>query len=350
MRSRRSQRPSLAARGARASTFGAGLEQAEQLWAASDRVGPVASPILLFYGLTQAGRAICAAGIASSAWEPSQSHGLSFKMSTSALEAVPTLSSVVVTPHGAGLVQQVAEVLGSPVLADPVTLAELLSALDVELYFEGDDLPGVRPLEVQEDGMLQATPREPPRQSLYIGPLPDELAASTEIVPAGPQNLAYTRRLPPSGEQINNWLAPYPRLSSLGQPASIGAPEHADDVLDHGSWAIRLGWDGPGKEANQTEWTVKQLDVIHSSDWGLARGIVLPAIGGNTAPQTPLVTWWLALYALSMLARYKPREWTAMIDVDRSRLAVPLEQFLATTTPVLLELVVDALDQLAPAG
>ena len=75
MRSLRADRPRFAARGARARTFGAGLEQAEQLWLASQNVGAIASPLLLFYGLTQAGRAICAAGIRGAAWRAPSSMG-----------------------------------------------------------------------------------------------------------------------------------------------------------------------------------------------------------------------------------------------------------------------------------
>jgi hypothetical protein len=41
--------------------FGAALEQAEQLFAAAESVTPATSPLLLFYGLSQAGRAVAAA-------------------------------------------------------------------------------------------------------------------------------------------------------------------------------------------------------------------------------------------------------------------------------------------------
>lgn len=296
-----------------------------------------------FYGLAQAGRAICAARLEGDLWRPQHSHGLSFEMTMPAQDAMPTLSSVKVIPKVGGHVQQVAAAINSPVLARPVTLAELLSALDVELYFDDEDLTGARPLEVFENGMLLWAPGKPPQKSLQVGPLPVELAGRTEGIPVGPHNLAHTRHLPPNSTEIAAWLAPYPRLASLGPPDAIDSPESADHFLERGNWAIRLGWDGPTTETTQTQWTVNQLDVVYSAGSGNGHGVVLPAIGGNEIPQKPLITWWLALYALSMLARYQPREWTAMIDVDRSRLAVPLEQLLARTTSELLELVVDAL-------
>ncbi len=344
LRSLRSQRPPLAARGARASTFGAALEQAEQLWSASSQVGPAASPILLFYGLNQAGRAICAGRFRGASWRPPESHGLSFTVTSPREDRVLSLTDVEVSPDGRGLVQHVAASLDSPVLATSATLAELLAALDLALFFEDDDLPGARPLEVYEDGFTQWTPGQPVKKSLLIGPLPEELAERIEHVPAGPRHMAYTRRLPPSKAEVATWLAPYARLASIGPPDTIGDPEPADHFLRRGRWAIRFSWDGTPAETTQHEWTINQLDLVHSRGWGDSGGVVYPAIGGNAAPQKQLITWWLVLYALSMLARYQPREWVAMLNVDRSRLAVPLEQLLSKATSELLELVVEALD------
>lgn len=221
LRSMRAQRPSLASKGARARTFGAGLEQAEQLWAASDRVGPIASPLLLFYGLTQAGRAICAAGVRTPSWEGAQNHGLKFKLSRPTEESLLSLKEVRVAANGNGLIHDVAQVLASPVLASEVCFSDLLSALDCPLFFEDDQFTEHRPLEVQEDGMLMATHRDPVRKSLYIGPLPEALACRREQVPAGARNLAYTRALPPSAEEVDEWLASYPRLHRLRPPEVV---------------------------------------------------------------------------------------------------------------------------------
>lgn len=61
LRLMRAEPPRAASGGYRRRTFGAALEQSEQLWVASAAVGPAASPIVLFYGLTQAARALSAA-------------------------------------------------------------------------------------------------------------------------------------------------------------------------------------------------------------------------------------------------------------------------------------------------
>jgi hypothetical protein len=45
----------------RRSTYVAALQQAEELFRAAETSGPASSPLLLFYGLSQAGRALTAA-------------------------------------------------------------------------------------------------------------------------------------------------------------------------------------------------------------------------------------------------------------------------------------------------
>ena len=88
----RANRPKFAASGDRARTFGAALEQAEQLWRASEVVDPIASPLLLFYGLTQAGRAICASGVPGNEWRPAERRGLDFKFDQSPPDQVCSTS------------------------------------------------------------------------------------------------------------------------------------------------------------------------------------------------------------------------------------------------------------------
>jgi hypothetical protein len=50
-----------------------------------------------------------------------------------------------------------------------------------------------------------------------------------------------------------------------------------------------------------------------------------PTIGGSDSPGY-VSLWWTLLLTLSSLVRYEPALWTAAIDTDRSKLAVPLEQ------------------------
>lgn len=79
--------------GARRRVFGAALGQWDALLGASAEVAPVASPILLFYALSQAGRAVCAANISGQPWR-SSSHGLKIG------DPGSTIGETIVTPDG----------------------------------------------------------------------------------------------------------------------------------------------------------------------------------------------------------------------------------------------------------
>jgi hypothetical protein len=43
---------------------------------------------------------------------------------------------------------------------------------------------------------------------------------------------------------------------------------------------------------------------------------------------SPLVLWWSTLFGLSTFARYESELWLSALDVDKSELAVPLEELL----------------------
>ena len=351
MRSLRADRPRFAASGARASTFGAGLEQAEQLWLASQKVDAIASPLLLFYGLTQAGRALCAAGIRGAAWKGAQQHGLHFKLTEPAEGSPLDLTKVKVLTHGAGLVHQVADVLESPVLSDSASLIDLISSLDSDLYFDDKQYSVPRPLVVHEDGMPQEPFGGPARRALFLGPLPDVLASNREAVAAGPNNLAYTRIVPPSAADVAAWLSAYPRLRWLGEPTNVPSPEPSLERIHRGDWVIRLAWGGDDRieGVTQTQWTLKQLDVVYADRQSDASGVVLPSIGGNTEAQHPLVAWWLVLYCLSMLARYYPTVWTSLLDVDSSPLAVPFDHLISVARAKVPGLIFDAMHDVRAA-
>ncbi|MGW9316795.1 YaaC family protein [Streptomyces albidoflavus] len=63
LRASRSSRPGRASGGARAKTYATALEQAQQMFRAAEGVGPQTRPLLVFYGLSQAGRAIAATAV-----------------------------------------------------------------------------------------------------------------------------------------------------------------------------------------------------------------------------------------------------------------------------------------------
>ena len=64
----------------------------------------------------------------------------------------------------------------------------------------------------------------------------------------------------------------------------------------------------------------------------------------RTGPPSPLMTWWLLLYSFSMLARYEPRRWTKLLDLDTSKVAVLLRFALEEAFDAVPQLVLEALD------
>lgn len=63
LRASRANPPGKAAGGARRKTYAAAPEQAEQMFRAAATVGPATRPLQVFYGLSQAGRAIAATAV-----------------------------------------------------------------------------------------------------------------------------------------------------------------------------------------------------------------------------------------------------------------------------------------------
>jgi hypothetical protein len=59
------------------------------------------------------------------------------------------------------------------------------------------------------------------------------------------------------------------------------------------------------------------------------------------------MVWWAALHGLSMLARYRPAEWSGYIDVDVSRYAVALELPLSESLSVLPMLIAETVEQVS---
>lgn len=53
--------------------------------------------------------------------------------------------------------------------------------------------------------------------------------------------------------------------------------------------------------------------------------------------------WWVLLYGLSSIARYDPELWVAVLDVDGSDQAVPIEDTLNEALDALPDLILAAL-------
>lgn len=123
IRSLRHDPPGYASSGVRARIFDAALEQAEQLFRAAESVGPQARPLLLFYGLSQAGRAICACAVNVTNNDASLSgHGI--KVDDLAVANNASLADLVVRPEN-GAFRQVAKALESSDFSEQARLGDL---------------------------------------------------------------------------------------------------------------------------------------------------------------------------------------------------------------------------------
>ena len=131
MRSLRADPPGLAV-GDRKATFVMALEQAEQLFIAAENTGPAARPLPLFYGLSQAGRALLATKVPGDPWRP-RSHGIG---EVRGGVAAPTVADFEVEPKKFGAFPMVAQALSSSGLRGPTRLGDLWTLLPDTSRFE----------------------------------------------------------------------------------------------------------------------------------------------------------------------------------------------------------------------
>ncbi len=83
----------------------------------------------------------------------------------------------------------------------------------------------------------------------------------------------------------------------------------------------------------------RDLDLIAPDYRG--RRMLLPSVAGEAL--SPLMLWWLLLFRLSSVARYDPELWVNALDVNRSKLAVPIEAALEVALEALPELILASL-------
>ncbi len=282
LRSLRSQRPGRAASGERGKVFGAALEQSQQLFEAAQKVSFASRPLLLFYGLSQAGRAIAAASTAAAGgdWRLS-GHGIEVPD----LMQRPALHELTVIDKGSGSFTQLAPLLGSGTLPDGAALGQLWATIP--------DLTA-SPL---ENGTTEYAP------ALRLEDAPRTTDNWPGWVAGVPQRFAAH----PTEQDIAGFLSQYPSLAGHDKADTMVTSQ-----TDESRQVVKIRW-------------------------------VFPAIGGAAQPIRPVLTWWAVLYALSMLARYEPASWTDHLDVDQSRNAVPLETALGLALDTCPQLILHAI-------
>jgi YaaC-like Protein len=313
IRALRSDPPGRAGKGDRKRVFGSALEQAEQLLTAAGAVGYASRPILLFYGLSQVGRAIAAASTAAD----NNSYKLSgHGIKTLDLDQRPPLPALTVKDDGLGSFTQLAQLLGSVSLPKATPLGQLWATIPELLTtsLEPGPMQHLPVLQLQE---VHRTIRVKQRNEAWIVGLPPR--------PGGYRTGSITE------EEMSAILSSYPTLAGSRPPfhEEIGLKDR-DDFLDR-STVRALPSDTYPDDV---------LDQPYRDDrdrW------VFPPVDDRGKPLHPLLAWWALLFALSMLARYEPASWISALDTDASPNAVPLEAALDHALDTCPELILHAI-------
>ncbi len=289
------ERPALLT--GRRAVFSAALEQSEQLFTAAAEADDRIRPMVLFYGLSQATRAIVAASTnpdfaGEDRWRL-QGHGL-----TCGGERLrPTnLAEVRVAPSSDRRISAfvtLQDVMSSPRWSDEVEMGALVGAqAELSPFPDRDDWPAI-----------QAHPVFSP-----VGVTSDDPT--------------YT------GLRVEGWgLVPW-RDSQRVVARHLEIPDHYAEVA-----GMRLTVEsGPDPLRNQGQW-VKAWYPPEQGPVVSGTGVrephwITPNLAGATRLQQPLVLWWALLFTLSMRARYEPEGWTRDLDPDISTYAVMLQELL----------------------
>jgi hypothetical protein len=275
------------------------------LFTAAETVGYASRPIMLFYGLSQAGRAIAAA---STAADNNNFRLVGHGIKAPSLNQRPPLHELTVIDEGTGSFTQLAPLLRSGTLPDGAPLGQIWASipglLDQPLASTSECLP---PLRFEADSLGK-------QQEVHgwVHGLPAHLGSAADPKRA-----------------LRDFLAGYPSLAGSSQ--SLLADGIFPDYPQTGAWKAMRCWPSPGPidPAKPVMTFLEDFeDRLTLPYLGDDDRWVFPALGGDKTALHPLLAWWALLFALSMLARYEPASWTGYLDVDASPNTVPLESAL----------------------
>lgn len=324
--------PAVATRERRA-TYVFALEQAEQMFQAAATVGPATRPLQVFYGLSQAGRAVAAASSTSSGdtWRLS-GHGIKSKAMNG---EVPDVKLVTDPSGGSCSFVRLSELLNSPVWGKaPIPLNVLW-----------DLLPENRHTPILDRGTLRRTPLWIEHRGLYpeLHPL-----ASVPVVgfPSWVLDADNGR------EALVDYFKAF--QAAQGYDSFVRVDREPDDAPDFSrhqdGWGeLVMNLQLPGGHAGTVSERTALLESLTRRYLGSLQ--FFPAVTPDDDRSLhPLMAWWTVLYALSMLARYQPAEWASHINVDASPHAVAIERLLKDAIQVVPRLVLEAIDEVSESA
>ena len=263
LRGTRAQPPARAADDEyRRALYGAGLEQFEQLLRAAEVVNVSARPLLLFYALSQAGRAI----VAARGEDPDiDGHGLTEDRARPAPgDLLRRRVKRVPSRNGRDAFGAVARATGSPDLIEGVELGALWASLPQTYLLPAQSwLPDWRP-------------------ALWI------MDQEGQPAPGQQRFQAWSMMGNPHHGAAESLRGRYPTL-----PLDTRYRLKSGDLGGAGNWAVVLEWSEE-----------HDLDKIASEMHGEANSrALIPTLPGQSELFTPLMTWWLLLFGLSIFAR-----------------------------------------------
>jgi hypothetical protein len=289
---------------AAAATYRAAMEQFEELMGAAASIGYPSRPLPLFYALSQAGRAI----VAARGGPAHQTHGLTLD------RPIPEdILHATVAPQSQakslGQFDALARTLNSPNINKPAELGALIHSLpemSIELA-RSTDWPKAMPM------FIEPWDRVPSPGNTRIALVMEESSVPPTDLRKYLSNYPHADRI-----GVNEVVArSFPTLPTLSTPKGLG---------------VELVWIGDESNLNDL------VPEYRYRNWRWLR----PSLSGNDLPPTPLMTWWILLFGLSMLARYHPVPWTRALDVDSSPDAVTLELTMNRAMDALPHLVFEA--------
>jgi hypothetical protein len=305
------------------------LEQAEQMFRAAVSVGPATRPLLVFYGLNQAGRAIAAAAskiAADEGWQL-QGHGIHSVQRS----LCGPLAEVGVYTDSAGS------------KASFVKLSELLDSplwdksLGVTLATLWDNLPENRLSPLNNGGESRRVPLFVEHRDMFVEPHP---MVSVPVVYFPP----WVVTSPQSRTSLANYLASFPEAQNYHSAIQVRGELAFESHVD-GWGELVINWMLPGGQSGSID---ERLDFLAAMTRSYNGSLYFfPALGASGRSLHPLMAWWAVLHTLSMLARYQPAEWAEHINVDNSRHAVPLESILKRAIDIVPRLIAETIDQVS---
>jgi YaaC-like Protein len=314
----------------RRKTYVFALEQAEQMFRAAAGAGVATRPLLAFYGLSQAGRAVAAAATAATGDEWAlEGHGIRCPGGT-LRGPLPFIEVQAGGDKDRGSFARLSRLLGSSLWPkqDQVTLSALW-----------DMIPENRHSPLHDTGEERRTPLGIDHQ-YYDG---GHRAMAWFPVFCFPPRMAAEAD---GDTALKAYLAAFPDLPS---PHSYQRHSHEQDsgpafVAHVDGWTeLSMCWEVPGAagDGEKRAFAEAMSRPCNGQRW------LFPAAGTSRKSMHPLMAWWAVLYTLSMLARYQPAEWAAHIDIDASPHAAAIESLLKKALVIVPLLIAEAIGQAA---